>query len=782
MKHLLYPPFKLISSLAVFLLIAGLFSYFPVEAKSTHTYYVHRTSKLYSSSTSGSFSRYVPVNAKLSTSSKSTSKRYKVTYNGQTGYVYRSNLWSRRTTVTRYIHKNSYLYYSRDKSKGHLQKIYVNKSLTTDSNLNSTMYHVNYKGKRGYVYKVNLSTSKTPVTKFVVKASRLYKNYSRTSRYSGTIPVNTVLTTTSPQSNKLFWVNYNGRGVYVYAVNLGNEKLNYAYNNPVSANTYGVVSSGGNHGIWDQPYGIDGAKSVGNIVDYERVPLTVLAESKVGSTVWYQVAVDGNTLGWIHKSIVQITSDAAADGSIPHLAVANVSNTQGTLNQSPSGGIISSLNIYANLKLKIDMIADNGQWVHVKKYTAGTSLGWVHAADLSIQDVNSSTTLNVDYNNVSIASSNAPIFDDQAHFVGYSGEFNASGRSIQIGKERQVENEEMYRISFNHHVIGWVRSNAINVNNPTQAYKRVKDGSESTPIRNGQAGGDSPDQSNQVDHMTLADYSNRMIEVIKTSNDWSFIKYNDWYGQQDKDIDIGWVPNSTLEGLNEGTDTFKLKLNTQSGNQQGLAYDAKDGIFYVGYDQGNGNGKIVAYYSDGSTKETPTLPLGHACALSYYGGKLYEISSAGDHPVLRIFNASDLSEEPTTTTLTNFPNYVAMMTAKDANTLILLTESRGDDSFYYYNIDSRTLTGPISTAKMGVVQGLQYDNDKLYFLANDYITVLDEKKMANQGLVSITDRFYFTIPKGDPSESEGLSIDNNGNLFVGFGNNTIYGQTGNSGN
>ncbi|MFT8319052.1 MAG: GW domain-containing glycosaminoglycan-binding protein [Sporolactobacillus sp.] len=775
MKHLLYSPFKLISSLAVFLLIAGLFSYFPVEAKSTHTYYVHRTSKLYSSSTSGSFSRYVPVNAKLSTSSKRTSKRYKVTYNGQTGYVYRSNLWSRRTTVTRYIHKNSYLYYSRDKSQGHLQKIYVNKSLTTDSNLNSTMYHVNYKGKRGYVYKVNLSTGKTPVTKFVVKASRRYKNYSHTSRYSGTIPVNTVLTTTSPQSNKLFWVNYNGRGCYVYAVNLGNEKLNYSYNNPVTANTYGVVSTGGNHGIWDQPYGIDGAKSVGNIADYERVPLTVLAESKVGSTVWYQVAVDGNTLGWIHKSIVQITSDAAADGSIPHLAVANVSNTQGSLYQSPSGGMISSLNIYANLKLKIDMIADNGQWVHVKKYTAGTSLGWVKASDLNIQDVNSSTTLNVDYT-ATIASSSAPIFDDQSHFVGYSGEFNASDRSIQIGKEKQVENEEMYRISYNHHVIGWVRSNAIDLDNTVKNDASFQKVINNTDIFNSSQDGNSADTGQKIG--SLSDYQNRMLEVIKQNDGYSFIKYNDWFEEKGKDIDIGWVSNESLEPLINKTTSFNYLFRAyeenkipEDKNQQGIAYNPDDDVYYVGYDDGNGQGHIVEYTNqNGQYKPANSIngAFGHDCALSYANGYLYEVSSAGTDPVLNKINTDTMKVEKSVT-LTGFP-YIAMLAAKDNGQLILLTESFGDDTFYTINPDSPNKSDVKKIDKMGVVQGLQYYNGNLYFLANNYLTVLNDS-------FGIENRFRFSIPaNGTPQESEGLTVNKNGKLTIGFADHSVYQQ------
>ncbi|MCQ2009928.1 MAG: GW domain-containing glycosaminoglycan-binding protein [Sporolactobacillus sp.] len=753
------------SIILVAVLFLSLLSYYPAQAKKSYTYYVHKTSKLYTSSNSAKqFIRYVPINAKLKTTSKKTSKMVKVTYGGRSGYVFRSNLWTKRTTKTRYIHKTSYLYSSRDASKQRTWKIAINKKLTTDSNLNYKMYHVNYKGKRGYVYKSNLSPYKTTIVKYVKKKSKQYKNYSRTKRYSGTIPLGTRLETQSPQSNKLFWVSYKGRKSYVYAVNLTNAELSYTYNNPVAANTYGVVSTGGNHGIWDQPYGIKDAKSVGNIADYERVPLNVLRESEVGGVVWYQVSVDGRTLGWIHKSIVQLTSNTASDGSIPHLAVASVAKPNSFLYQSPGNGVITSLNIYANLRLKIDMIANNGEWVHIKKYTAGTSLGWARASDLSIQSTSAGKALNVNYG-ATIASSKAPIFDDQDHFVGYSGQFNADGRHVQINQEKQVENEERYRISYNNHVIGWVVSTALNLNNSTMSYQIVKN---TGAIYNGQSNGDAPDTGLALG--SLSAYTNRMLEVIKTSGDWSFIKYNDWYGKMGKDIDLGWVRSSDLSGLRSGTADFRHLFTAGGGNQQGLAYNPDLGLYYVGYDTGDGTGKIVAYDQNGNYKGSSAVTtFGHACALSYIDGKLYEVSSAGQKPILHEINPDPNNLSITkTTTLTSFPYYVAMMTAKDSNTLILLTESvGGKDTFYEYTISTGKLTQTAQMNKMGIVQGMHYENGKLYFLANNYLTVLN-------GNYAIEDRFQFSIPNGGtPQESEGLTMVN-GKLAIGFADHTIY--------
>jgi hypothetical protein len=434
------------------------------------------------------------------------------------------------------------------------------------------------------------------------------------------------------------------------------------------------------------------------------------------------------------------------------------------------------------LKLKIDLIANNGEWVHIKKYTAGTSLGWVKADDLSIQNTKSGQALNVNYN-AKIASSKAPIFDDQDRFVGYSGQFNASDRTVQINQEKQVENEERYRISYNHHVIGWVISSAIDnlrASTSDDGYKAARD--SGAGIFNGQSNGEEPDTNARIG--TLSDYSNRMLEVIKTSNDWSFIKYNDWFGQADKDIDIGWVNNASLESIKTRTNDFQYYMqtgNTSDGKQQGLAYNSKDDLYYIGYDLGNGYGKIVAYNSDGSRHAaSPAMTLGHTCALSYNlaNDTLYEVSSAGDSPIvytidprsLKITGPGKDSEKGIALDKNVIP-YVAMMAAKD-DELILLTESFGDDTFFSYNLTNGKLKKIKSVAKMGVVQGMQYDDGNLYFLANNYLTVLSDQ-------MNITDRFRFSIPDGGtPQESEGLTMgrDQNGNkkLVIGFYDHNLY--------
>ncbi|MFT8707803.1 MAG: GW dipeptide domain-containing protein [Sporolactobacillus sp.] len=789
MKNLFKKKVPLVLIIAV--LAAGGLPGVMANAQSAHTYYVHHNSKLYVSSKSSDFKRYIPINAKLSTTSKPSSKRYKITYNGQTGYVYRSNLAKHRTTVTRYIHKTSYLYTSRDASKTRLQKIAINKSLTTDSNLNSTMYHVNYKGKRGYVYKVNLSTRKTPITKIVMKSSKIYKDYSHTKKYTTKIPVQTQVTTTSPQSNKMFWVSYRGIHGYVYASNLKNPGylMSVAYDNALAADTYGVVTGGGNHGIWDKPYGEQGARSIGRIANYEYMPLTQLREAKVGSTVWVQVAAADKILGWVHKESVQTTSGANDAGERPKLAVASVANPNGAVYASPVSGGGDSLSIYANLKLKIDEMTSDGVWAHVKKYTAGTTIGWVHASDLTIQPYDFGHSLNVNYN-PSWVNGSAAIFDDQLHFVGYVNQYVRDTQSVQITREAQAENEEMYQLTDHGHTLGWTYSTAVTIWSKTSPDGYMWATRAGIAVFNGTADGDSADTSQQVGTIDDLGLTNRMLEVVKQASGYAFIKYNDWYDKTGKDIDIGWVKSDQLLPLVDRTKTFTHLFNASGGSQQGLTYDQDDDVYYVGYDDGNGKGHIIKYSKQNNYKASQTISgnFGHDCALSYADGYLYEISSAGTQPVLyKINTATGQFVNPITGaadpqkqgyTLKNFPRlangkspYIAMMTAKNDGTLVLLTESFGDDTFFTLNLKNMKINNLAQLKKMGIVQGMQYDNEtqQLYFLANNYLTVLDNQ-------MQIVDRFRFSIPDGDnPQESEGLTIAN-GKLTIGFNGHSIYQQ------
>ncbi|MGG0788094.1 DUF4352 domain-containing protein [Peribacillus simplex] len=70
-----------------------------VEATTSYSYYVKISSNLYSSTAkSKKILNTIPINMKLKTSSVKSSKMYKVSYLGKTGYVYASNLSTKKVS------------------------------------------------------------------------------------------------------------------------------------------------------------------------------------------------------------------------------------------------------------------------------------------------------------------------------------------------------------------------------------------------------------------------------------------------------------------------------------------------------------------------------------------------------------------------------------------------------------------------------------------------------------------------------------------------------------
>jgi hypothetical protein len=731
---------------------------------------------------------------------------YKVMYGGQTGYVYRSNLWTRRTTIGRYIHKTSYLYSSRDGSKQRIWKIAVNKSLTTDSNMNSTMYHVNYNGRRGYVYKSNLSPYKTTVVKYVKKTSRQYKDYNHTRRYSGTIPLGTRLETQSPQSNKLYWVSYNGRKSYVYASNLSNSVTTVTISeNQLPVNTYGLIGEAGTHALWNTPSGTDGAHTFASLSQYnDGRPFNILKEAKIGSSEWYQIKFNSSVTGWVVKDAIRttfrelpalskVTSTTNIDAQIYNLPV---ENNNFAVKDDYNNNV--TLKVFA-VALSVDQVAviDGQHWVHLKKYTAGTSVGWVKAdGNLTYSSVSSTADFNY-VNSVRVTSSSYPIFDDNNDFVTYSGDY--VNNIYSVNAEKVINGDMMYRLNG----IGWISGKGLSVTgNNTKSYNVFSQDKDGTIFLNRVDNGNNYPSNSSGLTLLNDSYKNKMLEVIdqKQTSDgvtWDFLKYNDWFGQQGKDVYIGWVRDDSLDPLANASDHFSdqpvLTIHS-SQNQQGLAY-YENGDYFVGFDEGNGLGSIKLY--DGNANQLADSGLqnfGHTCALSYdpTSQTLFEVNSAGTSPTLNIlkYDPDNRRIALTESVALAHVQYIAMMAVKDKNTLILLTEKYADkDSFYVVHLDDNGHISEIKmaqTGNMGVAQGMQYYDGNLYFMANDYLTVLDEKSVEDTAndpsnhSIKIKQRYHYSIPKQDPAESEGLTVipeESNNQLItlaVGFHNHQIY--------
>lgn len=784
---------RLTTFLLIFVLVFSVVADYPAHAKGSRTYYVHKTSKFYSTSNSAKQSMgLIPINATLKTSSKKSSKMYKVIYSGKTGYVYKSNLWTRRTTVNRYIHKTSYLYTSSNAAKQRVQKIAINKSLTTDSNLNNKMYHVNYKGKRGYVYASNLSTKKTPITKFVVKASKRYKNYAHTKKYSGTIPVNTVLTTTSPQSNKLYWVNYNGVNCYVFASNLANSETS-VNESELPINTYGLISDSGNHAVWNMPSGLSGSAEFAQLSQFANGrPQKIIKEATVGSTKWYQVQFTEGTTGWVLQNAFSKTfRELPALWKVSAITNLNaqiysepVEDDQFALRDDQSNHV--TLEVYATIALNVDQVAtiDGQNWVHIKKYTAGTSVGWIKASgNLQADPAPSTATFNY-VTRVGIVNGNYPIFNDQNEFITYSKDF--LNNSYSVNAEKVINGDMMYRING----IGWISGQALDVPgnlvsaSDNSKYKYIDPSNGDFDLFDSNPNDGNALSRDRIASLLDKNYRNKMFEVIDTKSIngvlWDFLKYNDWYEKAGKDVYIGWVRNSSLLTLENKTEQFSADALVQipgSRNQQGLAYD-EQGNYFVSFDEGNGLGRILVYNGKGEQlSDTGIQNFGHTCALSYDKNShtLYEVNSSGTAPTLNTLKYNPNSHELSLIRSVDLPDvkYIAMIAVKNGNQLIMLSESYSDlDTFYTIDVTSGKNLGTTQIGKLGVVQGMQYYKGTIYFLANNYLTLLDPDTLA------ISHRYRFSIPKQTPAESEGLTViggtDDHVTLAIGFHNHQIY--------
>lgn len=98
----------------------------------------------------------IPLNNKLTTTSPVSDNMYKVTYKGKTGYVYRADLGDKAKPITKYVVKKSNLYDSTSSDKRIITSIDINNKVTTTSPENSSMYQVTYNGRTGFVYRSNL--------------------------------------------------------------------------------------------------------------------------------------------------------------------------------------------------------------------------------------------------------------------------------------------------------------------------------------------------------------------------------------------------------------------------------------------------------------------------------------------------------------------------------------------------------------------------------------------------------------------------------------------------
>lgn len=219
----------------------------------------------------------------------------------------------------------------------------------------------------------------------------------------------------------------------------------------------------------------------------------------------------------------------------------------------------------------------------------------------------------------------------------------------------------------------------------------------------------------------------------------------------------------------------KLLFNVDNDwNMQGLEYYEEN--FIIGYDRGKGNGIIEIRNKEGKVlRRSDLLRIGHSSELvvnknngklyvSNGGGntgtKIYEIDLKDNINVEREYDFSELGNSGLVTIDQEKNNFI-IHTAKD---------DKGSHKFTICGLNKEEIKS-FNIDNIGVPQGIQYLNGKIYFYTNDKVTVIDVEK-------EIILQEYNIEEKG---ESEGLAIEREENgikLYYGYNKgNRIYEAT-----
>ncbi len=133
------------------------------------------------------------------------------------------------TKNTYYVQQTSILYSDSTSSKKKLVSIPINTKLQSSTNKSKKMFKVSYKGQEGYIYASRVSKNPVQVTKYTKENTILYPRLND-KPLNINVPVNTKVSTISPQSDTYFLVTYTDKNKkritgYIAAKNLSNSKV-----------------------------------------------------------------------------------------------------------------------------------------------------------------------------------------------------------------------------------------------------------------------------------------------------------------------------------------------------------------------------------------------------------------------------------------------------------------------------------------------------------------------------------------------------------------------------
>ncbi len=219
--------------------------------------------------------------------------------------------------------------------------------------------------------------------------------------------------------------------------------------------------------------------------------------------------------------------------------------------------------------------------------------------------------------------------------------------------------------------------------------------------------------------------------------------------------------------------TFSKSLTASyASNQQGLAY--ADGVHYVSYDTGDGDGRIVGYSSTGDeVRRSGELPLGHASEVSYRRADGNFYVTAYNPFDLRV-RVVDMRTSPArlvrTIDFSHLGNRGMVAVDNERDQLIVKSgPGAGPHTFTTTDMQGNKISS-FTDESEGTGQGLEVVGDDILLLtsAADYnsskITVYDRA-----GRV----RTRIHVPVA--GESQGLSVDTtSGRVYMGTKAHSIY--------
>ncbi|MCM3737900.1 GW domain-containing glycosaminoglycan-binding protein [Bacillus cytotoxicus] len=138
------------------------------------------------------------------------------------------------------------------------------------------------------------------------------------------------------------------------------------------------------HAIWSMPYGIDGAKYVSGVREYENKIVKIDKSIQLGSTLWYHMIVNGKDIGWLDSKLISSATNVQEKGGTYHISTSESrhglwSRPYGVQNASWVGSAVDNKN--KNLKLKMSINLNGVTWYAFDK--GNGNVFWVDSSAVS---------------------------------------------------------------------------------------------------------------------------------------------------------------------------------------------------------------------------------------------------------------------------------------------------------------------------------------------------------------------------------------------------------------